>query len=493
MAFPNLSGGMVSIRAHRLRWKATLRIPKALEDHYGTKYQYRNLASPDRRAAKLEADAWELALRLEWAQMLGGAPAPAYAALRDLYARVRERAESGAFRMQGDPDDPDETTAGIGWEIGALADKYEDDAEPSDEDRFKLMALNDAKANLEGRKVPERKELQLTFRELATEYLKIWRTDRGLKESNTEQQKVATFDLFGGYWGARPIREVRKKDAAEFVDALRQMDPLWARSAKSRGMSWAQLQRAYGGKPQGLSDGTINRHLATLQSLWTWAEDRDHCDGKNPFTGFHRRLKDGRNVKGYQAWEPAELRSLFDPPPKRSDVTEIMLVAMFTGMRLDEIASLTRGQIMREGKVSFVQVVDAKTEAGVRRVPLHPKLQWLADRAKGAAAERVWPAFNPEGPGKKAGADAGKEFSRFKLGKGFASRRKAFHSFRKNFVGQLEERGVPQSEVAQLVGHEKGFTFGKYGTTVTLARMAKIVAMIDYAGLSLPEPATPPE
>ena len=103
----------------------------------------------------------------------------------------------------------------------------------------------------------------------------------------------------------------------------------------------------------------------------------------------------------------------------------------------------------------------------------------MARRAEGAPAERIWPRFNPEGPGKKTGADAGKEFSRFKIAKGFDSRRKVFHSFRKNFVGQLEEAGVPQSEAAQLVGHEKGFTFGKYGGGVSLSRLAEIVALID--------------
>ena len=336
--------------------------------------------------------------------------------------------------------------------------------------------------------MPRRREFESSFRELADEFLKLWRTGHGLKETNTEQQKIATFDLFGGFWGAHPIRDVRKENAAAFVDALRQMDPLWARSPKAKAMTWDQLQKEFGGRRRGLSDATRNRHMATLQSYWEWAAERGHCEGNNPFKGFHVRLKDGKNVSGYLAWDREELEQLLAQPPKRQDVREIMLVAMFTGMRLDEIASLTRGQIRTESGIPFLRVLDAKTSAGIRNVPLHPRLSWLVDRAGGSPDERVWPTFNAEGPGKKAGADAGKEFSRFKLSRGFGERRKSFHSFRKNVVGQLEEAGVPQNETAQLVGHEKGFTYGKYGAGVSLKRLAEIIAVVDYPDVDWPAP-----
>jgi integrase len=482
---------MATLKLHRQRWQTKVRVPAVLVPRYeGRRFLYRHLATSDRRAAQREADLWEAALRIEWAQMAGGAE-PDRAALRLLYSRVFGQAGAGEFHLDGDPDEPDPVAAGIGWEIAKLADKHgEADELPADES-VRLMALQDAIRDREGRKVPRRPELELTFRELADEFLKLWRTQRGLKPSNTEQQKVATFDLFALFHGAKPIRDVRKPDAAGFVDALRQLDPLWGRSpaAKGKPLTWAELQRTFGGQPSGLSDATINRHMATLAAFWKWAQERDHCEGNNPFAGFHQKLKDGRNVQGYVAWEADELRRLFDPPPKRTDLCEVMLVAMFTGMRLDEIASMTRGQVRTADGITYVQVDDAKTAAGLRRVPLHPRLAWLADRGKGAPGERVWPGFNEEGPGKKAGADAGKEFSRFKLARGFTDRRRVFHSFRKNVVGQLEARSVPQSEVAQLVGHEKGFTFGKYGAGVSLARLSVIVALIDYPGLVLPEPS----
>lgn len=485
---------MAALKARHNKWEARVRIPQALRhEHGGKELLYKTLAAGDRRAAKLEAAAWEVALKAEWATR-GQTSSASPATLRHLYDTFRALAGDGSLSAHGVPGAYDELTAGIDLVVDRMAEEV-GERELSPEEQAKLWALNDAKASRMGRKVPRRKELELTFREVADEHLKLWRIAPGRKTTNTEQQKVATFDLFASYFGDRPIRDVGRADASAFVDALRQLDPAWARTGKAKAgtppPTWAALMRTYGGREVGLSDATVNRHTATLSALWKWAEEREYCDGRNPFLGHRRQLKEGRNKRGYVAWDTAELAAMFADPPKRPDLAEIMLVAMFSGMRLNEIASLTFGQIRTEGGVPFVEIVDAKTTAGERVVPLHSKLRWLVRRAKGAdPAARVWPKFTDEGPGGKPGGDAGKEFSRYKAGLGFTDRRKVFHSFRKNFVGQLELARVPQNEVAQLVGHEKqGFTFGTYGTDFELKRRAEIVNLVKYPGVTLPVPS----
>jgi hypothetical protein len=81
--------------------------------------------------------------------------------------------------------------------------------------------------------------------------------------------------------------------------------------------------------------------MATLKTLWDWAARRGHCSGHNPFDGFHRKLRAGVNVDGYVAWETGELTRLFAKPPKRTNLRELTVVGILTGMRLDELASLT--------------------------------------------------------------------------------------------------------------------------------------------------------
>ncbi len=337
-------------------------------------------------------------------------------------------------------------------------------------------------------KTRPRRELEPSFSELAASYVELWATQSGLKESNTRQQKEATFRLFAGYCGDQPIRTIKRADAAGFMDALRRMDPLWSRSPKSKDRTWAELQEVYGGNTTGLSASTLNRHATTLQELWRWAEDRGHCEGKNPFTGLHQKIRPGKNLLGYLPWTAEELGQLFTPPPNRADLAEVMVVALHTGMRLNEIASLTLGDIKEEEGVSFIDVQDAKTPAGNRQVPLHPRIAWLG-KLKGLAEARVWPGVNGEGPGKKPGQDASKEFSRFKAARGFTERRKTFHSFRKNVTEIMERRGVAENEWAQVLGHERGFTYGRYSPHgITLARKAELIALIDYPGVIFPGP-----
>lgn len=326
------------------------------------------------------------------------------------------------------------------------------------------------------------------FSEVAADFMRQWKATAGRKASNTEQQKEATYRLFSGFWDDRPIRGITDSDAARFHDALRLTDPSWARKRDAKTMTWSAIQRTYGNRKKGLSDATMNRHMAALKALWDWARRRGHCEGDNPFDGFHRKLTPGRNVSPYVPWEESEIGMMMASPPSRRDLLEVILVGMHSGMRLDEIASLTWGQVREEDGITYFQVVDAKTPAGNRQVPMHPALSWLKERKRGTPSERLWPAFNPEGPGKKPGADAGRDFSRYKTGLGFKSRTKAFHSFRKTVTRIMERAGVRDSEWAQVFGHERGFTYRVYNPDgITLARKAELMGLISYPTLKLPD------
>ncbi len=60
----------------------------------------------------------------------------------------------------------------------------------------------------------------------------------------------------------------------------------------------------------------------------------------------------------------------------------------------------------------------------------------------------------------------------------------SFHSFRKNVVEALERARVHQSEVAQIIGHERGFTFSTYSPLgLELVGLVRIIEMIEYRDL----------
>jgi hypothetical protein len=54
-------------------------------------------------------------------------------------------------------------------------------------------------------------------------------------------------------------------------------------------------------------------------------------------------------------------------------------------------------------------------------------------------------------------------------------------------VGQLEEKGVPINDIAQLVGHEKTFTSKRYNKVgVSLRRLLSAVSKVSYPNVKLP-------
>lgn len=472
------------------KWQATVRIPKArVGDHNGATHLYRTLEATDRENAKVEASVWEAGLRAAWAEA-GGKPV-SKEVLRGIYAQTRSEAETGSHSLTIAPQrDIYGTALTDGWDEGIslaierIAEAVGDapHAEPTPIQQAKLDALNDAMTTRRGGSAKIRPDMELSFSELTQAYMAWWRSQKGLKVSNTEQQKHATFHMFKGFWQDRPIRAIKRGDANKFVDALRRTDPLWARSKSGRELEWGALQSEFGNHPIGLSDSTVNRHVSTLQALWEWGADRDHAEGRNPFSGLHKRLKLGVNVETYLPWSMDELHHLLQPAPKRKDLHEIITVALFTGMRVNEIASLEWGDIHHDEGIALFHVRDAKTIAGNRYVPVHSALRWIIDRsASFPPSERIWPTFNLEGPAKKAGADAGREFSRFKNSRGFNDRQKTFHSFRKNVTRQMERAGVPENEWAEVVGHAKGFTYAVYNPDgISVQRKADIIGLISY-------------
>ena len=64
-----------------------------------------------------------------------------------------------------------------------------------------------------------------------------------------------------------------------------------------------------------------------------------------------------------------------------------------------------------------------------------------------------------------------------------------FHSFRKNFVHELESAGVDRDRAALILGHERGFTFETYNPErIDMTLLSEIVEKVHYEGLELSKP-----
>jgi integrase len=149
---------------------------------------------------------------------------------------------------------------------------------------------------------------------------------------------------------------------------------------------------------------------------------------------------------------------------------------MWTGARIEELCSLQVAHVHG----SWFEIVDAKSKAGIRKVPVHRQLSPVLKRLIGKrTAGYVLEGLTANKYGDRSPA-IGHAFGRMKTNMGHGPAL-VFHSIRKTVVTQLENAGVPEGVVADIVGHDKPtITFGLYSGGNSVAVMAKALAKLKY-------------
>ena len=212
-----------------------------------------------------------------------------------------------------------------------------------------------------------------------------------------------------------------------------------------------------------LSPKTVNDYIIKLSSLMNFAIDEGYVD-RNPFRG----LKVADDVHPRDKRNPftnKQLRQIFDAPLYRGCVNDqggydqsgpnyprrgrfwIPLIALYSGMRLNEICQLDLADVKTVGGVECFSVTTesarggkdkkVKTMSSRRLVPIHTKLieigflNYVADRRRQASIKLF-----PELPISATGYFSdpfSKWFVRFLIKCGAARDKTSFHSFRHCF------------------------------------------------------------
>lgn len=487
------------IKKRKQTWFANIPIPPRYRHLHGGRSKIEvSLKTRDERIAERTARSMAAHLQLEWAAKVDGCKQSEAALRLTTYEQAREAALTG--RIVADvreglaPVDPDRVYEAVELITDEVRDAAlhrtdpdenpEGDVELTPLEQARLDGLWDGVRELRGETPDSRAAYEPSFRDVAGKWMDEWKARPGRKDANTSRQYESTIRMFSQWWGEKTLRRIKATDAARYVSYLRGIDPGTARNGGRARQVAPEVPAG------GLKDATINRHVGTLKAIWKWSKQRGYADGDNPWEGLSVRLT-SRNQHKYVPWTLGELRKLLiENPPARRELYELCFVALYTGLRISEAADMTWGQVREEGGVPYVSVVDAKTEAGNREVPLHRELAWLLKKTRGKADEPIWPEFNPEGPSKSRGDDASRMFGSHKRRLGFTSRQKVFHSFRKNITAEMEHLEIAPNIWARIIGHEPGFTFGTYNPIgLTLAKKAEVIGRLSYAGLNLPPPA----
>jgi integrase len=315
--------------------------------------------------------------------------------------------------------------------------------------------------------------------------------------AQTANQMQATFRLFADHTGDAPLDSINRDDAATFLDTIAGLHRHYGRRPGAAKLSLKELLARYpAGDGDGLSNKTLNRHQSALKTLFRWARKRGMVEGENPFADL-ARTKARQSEVTWLPFTVAELKKLFDgaafeaKPTTHSLATArpwVMAISLFSGMRQGEVCELEAQDIQKQDGIWFFDVTAAKSEAGVRRVPIHSELVKLGflKYLRHIGDGPLFPGLTPSGPDRKRGHTLAKRFPSYRRGKGVRRERIAFHSFRKNFVRALELAKVDRDRAAQIVGHERGFTFRVYNPEgVDVAGLREVVEAVKYDGLTL--------
>lgn len=249
---------------------------------------------------------------------------------------------------------------------------------------------------------------------------------------------------------------------------------------------------------------TAHDRLTWVKSLLKYACQSLELMTRNPWQGLKIPHK---TTNKRRPWTDTELTTFFTQPlhtnyalPKAKQAGAdaaywIPLLGLYTGSRIGELAQLQVADVGNIGGISVLTITDdgdgqtVKTEAGIRKVPIHSELVRLGflefvEALKTRRESALWSSL-PTRTG-KAGDYFGRWFRDYRRALGFGIL-PDFHCLRHTVRSQMAEAEITEQMMDTVMGHEiKGSTGAKVYTHRTLAAIQKALAVVHYPALSLP-------
>jgi integrase len=169
------------------------------------------------------------------------------------------------------------------------------------------------------------------------------------------------------------------------------------------------------------------------------------------------------------------------------------LLALFTGARAEEIASLHLLRVVTEDGIAYIDIKEGKTDAARRTVPIHDQLIALGflDYVKAMLANGHFMLF----PHLQDGKNGYKKNMCRQFGiyldtpeVQIVDELKVFHSFRHTVITKLTDAGVNEGLKRKMVGHEVDTTVTAHDGYVhkadlTLPSLRREINKLSYDGI----------
>ena len=328
------------------------------------------------------------------------------------------------------------------------------------------------------------KKLGIKLSEVMDAYAKEHEKKWGPK---TKLENLGTYKLILDIIGDMEIRSVTKQTTVDLRDKLGKLPANMYKIYP--GKTVKQILNLEGVEP--MSTTSVNKHVFRLSSILKYAVKDGHIQ-----VNFAEKMKISikrRADEERKAYSSEDLRKVAAALPRVVSKPErywIPLIAMHSGLRLDEICQLYVEDVLQVEGVWCISVNDeqdkkVKTLSGKRMVPVHPVLLSLGiigyvQRMQNDGVPRLWMNLNWRKADGYSNA-FGKWFQRFNREHVGDDPQKTFHSFRHTVANTLKQAGVQEIVIAEIIGHANdSMTMSRYGKRYQPKVLLEAMQHLDY-------------
>ena len=251
---------------------------------------------------------------------------------------------------------------------------------------------------------------------------------------------------------------------------------------------------------------TINDQISILYGFFDYCISNQVVNMVNPARDLYV-VGASNKAESYEPFEASELQKIFQPAlyRKKMQLPDFYwgpLIALFTGARAEEIASLDADQIFPVKGIWIIHIREGKTENAERKVPIHQQLlelglvdyRWSVINA---GYKKLFPHIRPGLNGYKK--NMSRAFGTYLDSPevDIVHELKVFHSFRHTVVTALTNAGVNDGLKRSLVGHDidtrtsshDDYIHARFLTLANLQEAINKLAYegVDFAALKLPK------
>ncbi len=273
--------------------------------------------------------------------------------------------------------------------------------------------------------------------------------------------------------GDIPILKVTPNNARDFKKIISSLPKYRNQSPRYRGLTIKQILSLDG--VEGQEPKNINKLIYRVRVFFKWLKNNySEYVPQNHFDGLS--IQEKKFDKPRDIFTNKELHKIFDTTPflnntirnphRRNKLASffVPIVAIHTGMRLEEICQLRLEDVYKEGTVDIIRVTISKetklkTVTSQRIVPIHENLKRVGfleycNYMKKQKKERVFWDLTKSRDG--YGRNIGRYFMEYlrKVGV-YEFQSKVFHSLRHSFITNLLQNGVREEVVNGLCGHKQ--------------------------------------